>query len=73
VRRPCVPDSETPEEELYIRSSFSAQGNCVEVGSRDDHVVVRHSRHREQGTLVFSQSEWTAFVLGVKHGEFDTP
>ncbi|GAA3042930.1 hypothetical protein GCM10010464_03670 [Pseudonocardia yunnanensis] len=68
-----MPDSETPEEELFIRSSFSTGGNCVEVASRDDRVVVRHSRHREQGTLVFSQSEWTAFVLGVKHGEFDYP
>jgi hypothetical protein len=68
-----VPDSETTEEELFRRSTFSAEGNCVEVGRRDDHVVVRHSRHREQGYLVFSQSEWTAFVLGVKHGEFDSP
>lgn len=68
-----MPDSETTEEELFRRSSFSTQGNCVEVGNRGDHVVLRHSRHREQGTLVFSQAEWAAFVLGVKHGEFDSP
>lgn len=35
-------------------------------------VAMRTSQHPEAaGTLIFTQAEWDAFVLGAKDGEFD--
>ncbi|MBW0090026.1 DUF397 domain-containing protein [Pseudonocardia sp. KRD-184] len=56
----------------FVKSSFSASGNCVEVRRHaGGEVEVRHSRHPTEGTLVFTSAEWAAFVEGVKHCEFD--
>ena len=57
----------------YKVSSFCNYGNCVEVGrSPEGPVVVRDSKDPERRTsLVFTPEEWTAFVAGVKNGEFD--
>jgi hypothetical protein len=53
-------------------SSFCSFGNCVEVGrSADGGVVVRDSKDHRQEPLTFTAEEWTAFVAGVKAGEFD--
>ncbi|WP_433557597.1 DUF397 domain-containing protein [Pseudonocardia xinjiangensis] len=57
----------------YQISSYCTGGGCVEVGrTPDGPVVVRDSKDPERGTsLVFTREEWTAFVAGVKAGEFD--
>ncbi|SDH05918.1 DUF397 domain-containing protein [Pseudonocardia oroxyli] len=56
-------------------SSYSANGNCVEVslGGGDDLVAVRHSRRTDDPPLLFNGAEWDAFIAGVKAGEFDRP
>lgn len=68
-----MPDPTPTDDGLYRRSSFSVEGNCVEVVIDHDDVKVRHSRHGGQGTLVFSHREWVAFTEGVKAGEFEVP
>jgi hypothetical protein len=57
----------------YSTSSHCNGGGCVEVGrSPDGPVVVRDTKDPERGmSLVFTREEWTAFVAGVKAGEFD--
>lgn len=54
-------------------SSFCTAGGCVEVGqSPDGAVLVRDSKDPQRATsLAFTREEWTAFVAGVKAGEFD--
>ncbi|GLY93007.1 DUF397 domain-containing protein [Actinoplanes sp. NBRC 103695] len=50
----------------------SASGDCVEVARNlPGHVAVRDSKDPDGAALVFTHSEWTAFVGGVKDGEFD--
>jgi Domain of unknown function (DUF397) len=47
-------------------------GNCVEVADDLDHIVaVRDSKDRDGGVLVFGRAHWTAFLAGVRDGEFD--
>ena len=47
-------------------------GNCVEVADNvPDVVAVRDTKDRDGGTLLFTHGEWTAFLAGVKDGEFD--
>jgi hypothetical protein len=57
----------------WLKSARSgAQGQCVEVARlRAGDVAVRNSRDRSGPALVFTHDEMTAFVLGVKDGEFD--
>ena len=53
-------------------SSFCNFGSCVEVGrTPDGAVLVRDTKNRMQEALAFTDEEWTAFVAGVKAGEFD--
>ncbi|MHA6623760.1 DUF397 domain-containing protein [Pseudonocardia sp. DLS-67] len=57
------------------RKSSRSNGNggaCVEVADlADGSRAVRDSKDRGGPTLLFTPSEWQAFVEGVKLGEFD--
>jgi hypothetical protein len=54
------------------RRSGSNGGDCVEVADNLSGIVaVRDTKNRDGGTLVFTRSEWGAFIGGVKSGEFD--
>jgi hypothetical protein len=54
----------------WVKSSFSANGQCVEV-SFGEGVRVRNSRDPGGPVLAFTGPEWVAFVAGVRAGEFD--
>jgi hypothetical protein len=55
----------------WRKSSFSGPETCVEVadlpqGGR----AVRDSKNPHGGMLTFNADEWSAFVAGVRAGEF---
>ncbi|GAA0995483.1 DUF397 domain-containing protein [Acrocarpospora macrocephala] len=58
----------------WRKSSLSGSGNnCVEVASNLPGIVgVRDSKHPTGPALIFTADEWSAFLGGVKSGEFDT-
>jgi len=64
---------EAPETwAAFRKSSFCNAGTCVAVAVQTDGTVfVRDTKDDNQPTLAFSRDEWSAFVKGVKHGEFD--
>lgn len=51
-------------------SSFCAVGGCVHVQLVGDQVLVM-AEPAARTALVFSREEWTAFLAGVRNGEFD--
>jgi Domain of unknown function (DUF397) len=55
---------------VWRKSSYTANGNCVEVASLAGRILVRNSRAQHGPALVFTQAEWTAFLNGVGDGEF---
>ncbi|RJO72167.1 DUF397 domain-containing protein [Nocardia panacis] len=59
----------------WFKSSHSGGGqDCVEVAHLDGGMVgVRDSKATGGPALVFTPSEWSAFVAGVRDGEFDQP
>jgi Domain of unknown function (DUF397) len=46
-------------------------GNCVEVAELPGATAVRDSKDPEGPVLVYARNEWSAFIAGVKNGEFD--
>ncbi|WP_433198504.1 DUF397 domain-containing protein [Nocardia sp. CA-107356] len=57
----------------WFKSSRSQAGKeCVEVAHLDGGLVgVRDSKNPTGPALVFTPSEWDAFVAGARDGEFD--
>ncbi|MBS2965635.1 DUF397 domain-containing protein [Actinocrinis puniceicyclus] len=58
---------------IWRKSSRSGGqgGNCVEVAELPDGgTVVRDSKDPDGPVLRFTAAEWTAFVAGVRDGEF---
>jgi hypothetical protein len=59
----------TKERGIWVKSSFSAAGDCVEWYIDDRCVKVRDSKYPAGPTLVFTHSEWDAFRRGMQAGE----
>ena len=57
----------------WVKSSLSfCNSNCVEVASLPGgQVGVRHSKVAHGQVLRFTPDEWSAFLGGVRNGEFD--
>lgn len=53
----------------WRRSSYCANGECVEVAFDGSHYLVRSTRRRRV-IVRYTPEEWQAFTLGVKAGEF---
>ena len=57
---------------VFRKSRRSGDNGCVEVATNlADIVAVRDSKDLHGPALVFTRDEWTAFVGGVRDGEFD--
>jgi hypothetical protein len=53
-------------------SRSNPSGNCVEVAALlGGEIAVRDSRHPAGPALVYTRAEITAFMAGVKDGQFD--
>lgn len=46
-------------------------GDCVEFAQADGMIGLRDSKDPAGPVLVFTSSEWAAFIAGAKLGEFD--
>lgn len=57
----------------WRKSSYSGSTNdCVEIADlADGGRAVRDSKNPDDGFFRFTAEEWSAFVQGVKAGEFD--
>lgn len=55
----------------WHKSSYSGpNGDCVEAAEVPVGVAVRNSRFPDGPALLFTESEWDAFLRGVKGGDF---
>lgn len=59
------------ENEGFKLSSHTHQCCCVAVRMGET-VELRDTKNPQGPTLSFNRDEWTAFIKGVKNGEFDT-
>jgi hypothetical protein len=54
----------------WRRSSACTAGNCIEVASVADRILIRDSKHPDAPVLAFTKEEWNAFADAVKRDEF---
>jgi uncharacterized protein DUF397 len=69
-------DASTLTGATWIRSRRSGPtgGNCVEVAFlAGGQIAMRNSRYPQGPALIFTSSEWDAFLGGAKDGEFGHP
>jgi hypothetical protein len=69
-------NSEIPADQLradWRKSTRSnPSGDCVELAALPDgRVAVRNSRHPSGAALIYTRGEISAFLAGVRNGEFD--
>jgi hypothetical protein len=58
----------------WVRSRACSSDGCVEVAHlADGKVAVRDSKDAGRAAHVFDREQWSAFITGVKNGEFDLP
>jgi hypothetical protein len=64
-----------PDALSFGKSSASSGNtdNCVMVGFADGGVVLRDSKNPAGGDQVYTDGEWSAFVVGIERGEFVRP
>jgi hypothetical protein len=56
----------------WRKSTFSSPGNnCVELADTGDTVLLRDSKHPDQGYLTFTRAEMAAFVAAAATGQLD--
>jgi hypothetical protein len=64
--------TELPTVTAWVKSQFSAAGNCVELAALDGGAIaVRNSRDPEGPALIYTRAEIDAFVRGAAAGDFD--
>jgi hypothetical protein len=58
----------------WTKSQRCSADGCVEVAQLPGgHVALRDSKDVSKAAHVFDRAEWSAFIAGVKDGEFDLP
>ncbi|MCU7724170.1 DUF397 domain-containing protein [Actinoplanes sp. KI2] len=55
----------------WQKSSYCGTNACVEVAQTSDAILIRDSKNPQAAPLAFTTDEWTAFIKGVKAGEFN--
>jgi len=55
----------------WRKSSFSVGDSCVECATTGRAVWVRDSKDPQGPELAFDPEAWTAFIAGVRRGDFD--
>jgi hypothetical protein len=57
---------------VFRKASASGSAGCVELAPlADGGVAVRDSKNSDGPVLSFTRQEWTAFLDGLRRGEFD--
>jgi hypothetical protein len=60
-----------PPQRKWRKATKSGVGDCVEVSPATGGIAIRDSKHPDGPELIYSPTEFGAFLDGAKKGEFD--
>jgi len=60
------------DEPTWHTASRCEGGQCVQVGTLGDSVLIRNSADPDGTSVTLSQDEWREFLARAKGGDFDT-
>jgi predicted secreted Zn-dependent protease len=61
----------TVDELNWLVAQKCNGGSCVRVATRGEDIVIGDTKNPGGPVLTYSRSEWTAFVDGIREGDFD--
>jgi Domain of unknown function (DUF397) len=62
----------TAGEPIWHAGKRCDGGQCVEIGTRGESVLIRGSADPDGRYITLTRDEWQVFVAGVKEGDFDS-
>lgn len=64
--------NDTPKR-VWVKSSLSDAngGHCVEMSPEGTAMLVRDSKHPDQGNLAINGAAWSVFLADARRGKFD--
>jgi hypothetical protein len=71
-RKMVLSPAERAELSWLKAQSSTANGQCVELASAAAGIAIRDSKDPDGPILVYTHSEFQAFLDGARNGEFDT-
>ena len=70
-RKITLSSSERSELTWFKAQRSTHNGQCVEIASAADRIVIRDSKDPDGPILVYTSAEFSAFLEGARNGEFD--
>lgn len=67
-----IPDQLAGEELTWHIAANCESGACVQVAAAGENIVLGDSKSPDGPLLSYTRTEWDAFVMGIKRGEFDS-
>jgi Domain of unknown function (DUF397) len=64
-----VPMPTASERDVLWHRSSVTNGDCVEVASREGHLLVRDSKAPDEAVLDFPWKDWRAFLRDIRRGD----
>jgi Domain of unknown function (DUF397) len=59
------------EQIRWVKSTWSASGNCAEICRWPNEILFRNSRDPDGAVLAFDIATFERFLHGVRRGDFD--
>jgi hypothetical protein len=70
--RKIAPSASERESLSWLKAhSSTANGHCIEIASAIGNIAIRDSKDPDGPILVYTPSEFRAFLDGARKGEFD--
>lgn len=67
----ALSEAERKELSWLKAQSSTSNGQCVEIASADGRIAMRDSKDPHGPILVYTPTEFSAFLDGARNGEFD--
>lgn len=66
-----LPGAEETDQPTWLKASYCASSECIEVALYGTGAAVRDSKHPAGGQIVYTSAQWRSLLHGIKSGQYD--